>query len=88
MVAVVIIGLAMRPTYDQLVELVAARAEQIALLRAENAEFRERVAELERRLDHNSRNSAKPLSSDGWPSLHPSRAAQVQMGKTSRQALE
>ena len=54
-----------RPTYDQLVELVAAQAQQIELLKAENAMLRERVAELERRLDQNSRNSSRPPSSDG-----------------------
>ncbi len=54
-----------RSTYDQLVELVAEQAEQIALLKAENVALRERVAELERRLDQNSRNSSRPPSSDG-----------------------
>jgi transposase len=47
-----------RPSYDELVALVAAQSRQIELLRAE-------VAELRRRLGLNSSNSSKPPASDG-----------------------
>ncbi|MGC4857353.1 DUF6444 domain-containing protein [Micromonospora sp. DT4] len=47
-----------RPRYDELAALVVQQQRQIELLRA-------RVAELERRLGLNSRNSSKPPSSDG-----------------------
>lgn len=47
-----------KPTYDELVALVAAQAAQIAELKA-------RIAELERQLGSNSRNSSKPPASDG-----------------------
>ncbi|MGH9068719.1 MAG: DUF6444 domain-containing protein, partial [Acidimicrobiales bacterium] len=46
-----------RPGYD---ELVAANA----VLRAENAELRDRVAHLEAELGRNSENSSKPPSAD------------------------
>src|SRR5688572_18320902 len=46
------------PSYEELAALVVAQAAQIATLTA-------RVAELERRLGLNSRNSSKPPSSDG-----------------------
>ncbi|MGH3966531.1 MAG: IS66 family transposase [Pseudonocardiaceae bacterium] len=46
-----------RPSYEELVALVVAQAEQIGLLKAE-------VAELRRQLGQNSRNSSKPPSSD------------------------
>ena len=61
------------PTVEQLLErlsrLEAALAERDALigqLRAENARLAERVAELERRLGQNPRNSSKPPSSEGY----------------------
>jgi len=46
-----------RPTYDELAELVAAQAAEIARLKA-------RVADLEARLGMNSQNSSKPPSSE------------------------
>jgi transposase len=46
------------PSYEELAALVVAQAAQVAALTA-------RVAELERRLGLNSRNSSKPPSSDG-----------------------
>ena len=61
------------PTVEQLLERLArletALAERDALigqLRAENARLAERVAELERRLGQNPRNSSKPPSSEGY----------------------
>lgn len=48
----------LRPSYEDLVDLVARQAEQIAVLKAE-------VAELKRRLGQNSSNSSVPPSSDG-----------------------
>jgi hypothetical protein len=53
-----VVSAARPPSYEELVELVAVQAEQIARLLA-------RVAELEARLGMNSRNSHKPPSSDG-----------------------
>jgi transposase len=53
-----VVSAARPPTYEELVELVAVQAEQIARLQA-------RVVELEARLGMNSRNSHKPPSSDG-----------------------
>src|SRR5512144_232970 len=61
------------PTVEQLLvrlaRLETALAERDALigqLRAENARLAERVAELERRLGQNPRNSSKPPSSEGY----------------------
>jgi transposase len=53
-----VVSAARPPSYEELVELVALQAAQIAKLQA-------RVAELEARLGMNSRNSHKPPSSDG-----------------------
>ncbi len=53
-----------RPSYGELEALVAAQAATIAELRAENAALRERVVELERRLNRDSGNSSMPPSSD------------------------
>jgi transposase len=53
------------PTYEELVELVAVQAEQIAVLREQNERLQARIVELEARLGMNSRNSHKPPSSDG-----------------------
>ncbi|WAM19388.1 DUF6444 domain-containing protein [Rhodococcus sp. JS3073] len=60
------------PTYEQLAELVALQAEEIARLKAHIArqdvriaEQDARIAELERQLAANARNSSKPPSSDG-----------------------
>ncbi|WP_143086538.1 DUF6444 domain-containing protein [Amycolatopsis saalfeldensis] len=54
-----------KPTYDELAELVvrlaAGNAERDVLI----SELRDEVADLKRRLGMNSRNSAKPPSSDG-----------------------
>jgi len=57
-----------RPSYEELVELVAAQAARIAELEAVEAEvvgLRAELAELRRRLAANSSNSSKPPSQDG-----------------------
>jgi transposase len=51
------VSAASKPSYDELAVLVVAQAEEIARLKA-------RVAELEARLNQNSRNSSKPPGSD------------------------
>ena len=56
-----------KPSYDELAVLVVAQSEEIARLVAlaeENAQLKARVAELEARLNQNSRNSSKPPGSD------------------------
>ena len=45
-------------------DLIAALQREIEILRAENAALRQKVADLQRRLDKNSSNSSKPPSSD------------------------
>jgi transposase len=55
---------ASKPSYDELAALVVAQAEQIAVLRDENAQLKARITELEARLNQNSRNSSKPPGSD------------------------
>jgi transposase len=54
-----------RPSYDELVRLVAAQAARIAELEAEVVGLRAELAELKRRLATNSSNSSKPPSQDG-----------------------
>jgi transposase len=54
-----------RPTYDELVDLVASQAAIIREQAAEIERLKARVADLEARLAANSRNSSKPPSSDG-----------------------
>jgi transposase len=54
-----------RPSYDELAGLVAAQQRLIAEQVAQIEALRARVAELERRLGLNSRNSSKPPSADG-----------------------
>jgi transposase len=57
-----------RPSYDELVRLVAAQAARIAELEAVEAEvvgLRAELAELKRRLGTDSSNSSKPPSQDG-----------------------
>jgi transposase len=53
------------PSYDELAALVVAQREQIDAQAGLIEVLRARVAELERRLGMNSRNSSKPPSSDG-----------------------
>jgi transposase len=62
-----------RPSYDELAALVASQRELIVVLQA-------RVAELERRLGLNSRNSSKPPSSDGLAKPAP-RSLRKQSGR-------
>ena len=53
-----------RPSYDELAALVVSQAATITMLRAEVERLTARVAELERQLKTNSRNSSKPPSQD------------------------
>ena len=54
-----------RPSYEELVELVAVQAEALERLTARVEELEAENAELRRRLGSNSRNSSRPPSSDG-----------------------
>lgn len=54
-----------KPTYDELVELVASQARLIEAQAKEIERLKARVAELEARLGMNPRNSSKPPSSEG-----------------------
>ena len=54
-----------RPSYEQLAALVVEQAVVIEELRGEVAGLKAKVADLERRLAQNSRNSSRPPSSDG-----------------------
>lgn len=54
-----------RPSYEELAALVVEQAGVIEELRVEVAGLRAKVADLERRLAQNSRNSSRPPSSDG-----------------------
>ncbi len=54
-----------KPTYEQLAELVVSLARDNEKLKARILEQDTRIAELERQLSANSRNSAKPPSADG-----------------------
>jgi len=80
------------PTREELIALIRAQAAEIAVLKA-------RVAELERRLGLNSRNSGKPPSSDGLnkaprvrslrePSDKPPGGQKGHKGETLRQVAE
>ena len=80
------------PTRKELIALITAQAAEIAVLKA-------RVAELERRLGLNSRNSGKPPSGDGLnkparvrslrePSGKPSGGQKGHKGETLRQVAE
>ncbi|MGW4565517.1 DUF6444 domain-containing protein [Streptomyces sp. NPDC004561] len=53
------------PTYEELASLVVALRSELAATRAELADARVRIVDLEARLGQNSKNSAKPPSSDG-----------------------
>ena len=52
---------------EELVALVAAQAEEIMMLRADNEDLRVRLARLERLVSRNSANSSMPPSKDGEP---------------------
>jgi transposase len=54
----------MRPSYDELVELVAQLRSEITQLRAEVHELKEENSKLKERLGLNSENSSKPSSTD------------------------
>ena len=49
----------------EILDLIDALRREIVVLREDNAALREEAADLRRRLDKNSSNSSKPLSSDG-----------------------
>jgi transposase len=65
-------------------DLITALQREIEVLRAENAQFRQEIADLRRQLDTNSSNSGKPPSSDGLKKP-PRRAGSIRgkSGKTS-----
>jgi len=65
-----------KPTYDELLALVAA-------LKAENAALKKRLSELERRLGLDSSNSGKPPSSDGLKKKSRVRSLRERSGKKS-----
>ena len=50
-----VVPAASKPSYDELAALVVAQAEQIAVLLDEHAQLKARIAELEARLNQNSR---------------------------------
>jgi transposase len=62
-----------QPSREELLALIASQARVIEELTARVATQDARIAELERQLGRNSRNSSQPPSSDG-PSVSPSRA--------------
>jgi len=62
-----------QPTYERLAELVVAQVAEIAALKARIVEQNTGIAELERRLSMNSKNSSKPLGSEGCASRRRSR---------------
>ncbi len=63
-----------KPTYDELVELVAAQAELIKSLTAQVQALQAEVAELKRRLGADSSNSSRPPSTDSVFSKKPAKA--------------
>lgn len=80
-----------KPTYEELAELVVAQAAEIAVLKA-------RIADLERRLGMNSKNSSTPPSSEGLtkpspkslrkPSGRKPGGQQGRQGRTLRQVAD
>jgi transposase len=65
---------------EELLALVERQAQMIEKLTARIAAQDQRIAELERRLGRNSRNSSQPPSADG-PAVSPSRAARRRSGR-------
>lgn len=65
---------------EELPALVVQQAEMIEKLTARIAIQDQRIAELERQLGRNSRNSSQPPSADG-PAVSPSRAARRRSGR-------
>ena len=63
-----------QPSREELLALIESQARVIEELTARVAAQDARIAELERRLGRNSRNSSQPPSTDG-PAVSPSRAA-------------
>jgi transposase len=69
-----------QPSREELLALVEAQARVIEELTARIAKQDKRIAELERRLGRNSRNSSQPPSADG-PATPPSRATRRRSGR-------
>jgi hypothetical protein len=62
------------PTYEQLLALVGELSARVAELTEQNAVQAARIAELERRLGQNSKNSSRPPSSDAFDNKPPPRS--------------
>lgn len=71
--------LAVRQFLAALLTVVSLQQQQLAQLQQENANLRQRVTDLEARLNQHSQNSSKPPSSD--PPSAPPRPAQVPRGR-------
>jgi transposase len=70
-----------QPSREELLALIEQQARVIEELTARIAVQNERIAELERQLGRNSRNSSQPPSADG-PAVSPSRAARRRSGRS------
>lgn len=62
------------PSYEQLLALVGELSARVAELTEQNAVQAARIAELERRLGQNSKNSSRPPSSDAFDNKPPPRS--------------
>jgi transposase len=71
--------LAMRQFLGAVLTVVTLQQQQIAQLQQENADLRQRVSDLDARLNQHSQNSSKPPSSD--PPAAPPRPARVPRGR-------
>jgi transposase len=69
-----------QPSREELLAVIEAQARTIETLTARIAVQDQRIAELERQLARNSRNSSQPPSADG-PAVSPSRAARRRNGR-------
>ncbi len=73
--------LAVRQFLSALLTVVTLQQQQIAHLQQENADLRQRVTDLEARLNRHSQNSSKPPSSD--PPSAPPRPTRTKSGRTA-----